>query len=724
MVRRISRAVAVLLVMMPAASALAAVTLPQTPALAAPAPQAAPVDCPLPTAYKSRPDLRPVGACPLLDTKRSASGYLFAAPKGGGRGGATIYANDGTVVWNKPDVVADTHNFHVVTVQGKQRLVYFVGGWLAFGVETRGVYVVLDEHYREVGRIQSRNGYQPSLHELRITPRGTALIGSYAPVVTAMFGYPVVVYDYVVQEVDFQHDGAVLFEWHALDHVPVRESHIPVPGPLGIFDYFHGNSIDLLPDGDLLVSARNTWSVYRISRTDGHVVWTLGSPANAGATFGANLLGSDLGWFCYQHDARMLDERTITLFDNGGGAPAPGCGHAARALTIRLDPVTKTATVVRELRHEPDIYTAFGGNALTLPNGDQLVSWADTKRVTEFDTNGRPAFELGFGELTYRVYRSEWHGYPLSPPDAVIDGSQVQVSWNGATEVAKWQLLGGPSRDALREIGGPVAKRGFETSIAVPPGTRVVAVQALDAYGKPLSNGRAVAGSAPHSTAFIPVIIGNVLDVLFYGSFGLPLATALLVGLVIGALVAVVRLIRRAGPRKAAYGMAGVTLQLTLANLVGGVAQGFYPPLLYLNLVYPVAFLVANLVGWPLVGIVAGLVTGRGTAWRRSPTLMRAFRLAGWYWVGYFAVKLVVQLPLFLAQNWAALAVAKVLTAWPLFVVCISLTVVTVRRAVRAQARTAGGSSPPSSVLSSPPEPSEPGPVEEESLTAPVPQGS
>jgi len=655
------------------------------------APAAAPVDCPAPTPYTSRPDLRPAGACPLLDTKRSAPGYLFASPEGDGRGGATIYANDGSVVWNTPpSIVADTHNFHVVTIQGQQRLVYFSGGWLAFGVEARGAYVILDEHYHEIGRIESPNGYQPSLHELQFTPEGTALIGSYAPVVTVTLGYPLVVYDYVVQEVDFQHGGGVLFEWHALDHVPMQESRVPTNGPMGTFDYFHGNSIDILPDGDLLVSGRNTWSVYKISRADGHVVWTLGSPANGPGTFGANLLGSDLGWFCYQHDARVQPDGTITVFDNGGGFPAPGCGHPARALTIRLDQSARTATVTRQLRHSPDIFTAFGGDAQALSNGDTLISWADTKRVTEYDASGQPIFEMALGEINYRTYRQEWHGYPLSPPDAVVDGSQVHVSWNGATEVAKWQLLGGQSQDALRDIGQPVAKRGFETTISVPAGTPVVAVQALDASGNPLSNGRAIAGPAQYSATFLAVPVGTVLGFLsILSTFGLPLLTAMLIGLAIGAVVGIVRLIRRAGLRKAAYGLAGVTIQLTLANLFGGVAQSFYPPVLYLNLVYPIAFVVANLVGWPLIGLIAGLVSGRGLSWRRDPALVRAFQLASWYWVGFFALKLVVQLPLYLAEAWVGLAVAKVLMAWPLFIVCISLTVRTVLRAMRAQSGTA-----------------------------------
>jgi hypothetical protein len=175
------------------------------------------------------------------------------------------------VVWTKPRSFGDEQTFKVITVGGRRLLAYWHGAWLVHNLESRGEFVLLDEHYHEVGRIQSIAG-QPSLHDLQITPAGTALVGSYTPVLKVVSGRPVVVFDYVVSEVDFQHGGKVLFEWHALDHVPLSQSWQTVPPTLGSFDYFHGDSIDLLPGGDLLISGRYTWSVYRVSRADGHIV--------------------------------------------------------------------------------------------------------------------------------------------------------------------------------------------------------------------------------------------------------------------------------------------------------------------------------------------------------------------------------------------------------------------------------------------------------------------
>ncbi|WP_030487091.1 arylsulfotransferase family protein [Micromonospora chokoriensis] len=664
-------------------------------------------DClpPAPT-YHSRPDLRPIGACAYLDTGSAAPGYLFASSKGPGRGGPTIYANDGSVIWNKPETVADTHNFQVVTVQGKKRLVYFRGTWLVYGLDTRGEYVMLDENYREVGTIKTNATNSPGLHELRITPEGTALVGAYTPVIRVVSGRPVVVYDYVVQEVDFQRGNKILFEWRALDHIPLSQSHLPVPGPLGIFDYFHGNSIEVMPDGDLLISGRHTWSVYKVSRKDGRVLWTLGKPADGSSSFGTELLNSDAGWFCYQHDARVEADGTISLFDNGNGGP--GCGHASRGLKVRLDEAAKTATVVDTVRHQPEISATFGGDISTQPNGNRLVSWGETQRVTEFDAAGRPVLEMNFGQINYRVYRSEWQGFPLTPPTAVRDGSQLVVSWNGATEVASWQLLGGSDEGDLRPVGAPIPRAGFETSIAVPAGTAAVGVQALDAAGKPLDHGHAVAGPAPEGPSTLGVVGKTVLLMLaIFGGFGMTLWMALIAGLVLGLVWAVIRLATRKGLRKALYGLAGMVLLIMLVNVTGGLAQSFYPPLIYLNIIYPLAFLVANLVGWPLVGIVTGLLSGSGGAWRRDPRRMRAYRVAGWLWLGFFAVKTAVQMPLYLTSNWVGLGIAKTLLGWPLWIVTTIVTVVVVRRMIRPAA------------VAAEPEP-EPTPAEAEPTPTPV----
>jgi len=61
----------------------------------------------------------------------------------------------------------------------------------------------------------------------------------------------------------------------------------------------------------------------------------------------------------------------------------------------------------------------------------------------------------------------------------------VYVSWNGATQVAKWQVVAGPAAGALKPVK-TTRRTGFETAIVLPSKTGYVAVVALDAHGKQL----------------------------------------------------------------------------------------------------------------------------------------------------------------------------------------------------------------------------------------------
>jgi hypothetical protein len=95
---------------------------------------------------------------------------------------------------------------------------------------------------------------------------------------------------------------------------------------------------------------------------------------------------------------------------------------------------------------------------------------------------------IGAGSASYRAYRFAWTGTPAEPPAAVahVDGSSIVVaaSWNGSTNVARWQVLAGPDRDSLLLVGS-FATSGFETTMRVPRGdARTVEVRALGPAGR------------------------------------------------------------------------------------------------------------------------------------------------------------------------------------------------------------------------------------------------
>ena len=76
--------------------------------------------------------------------------------------------------------------------------------------------------------------------------------------------------------------GLLLFQWDSLDHVPLSDSYEAAVASAGFpYDYFHINSVQLQPDGNLLISARNTWAAYEVDHASGQVVWTLGGKSSS-----------------------------------------------------------------------------------------------------------------------------------------------------------------------------------------------------------------------------------------------------------------------------------------------------------------------------------------------------------------------------------------------------------------------------------------------------------
>jgi hypothetical protein len=248
------------------------------------------------------------------------------------------------------------------------------------------------------------------------------------------------------------------------------------------------NSIQQLPDGNLLVSARHTWAIYEINKQTGRILWTLGGRRS---TFRIRR-GAGFEW---QHDARMQADGTITVLDNGDGPYVTE--PQSRALRIRLNYKRRLATLVRGYRHRPPLLSRSQGSVQLLPNGDTFVAWGSEPYFTEFGPNGRQRFDAHFGPplQSYRGFRFPWSGQPTTPPDvaaaATPGGTRVFASWNGATEVAAWRVLAGPGSAALSPVGQfPWAD--FETKMWVGSTQPSVAVQALGADGRVLGTSSVV----------------------------------------------------------------------------------------------------------------------------------------------------------------------------------------------------------------------------------------
>ena len=157
---------------------------------------------------------------------------------------------------------------------------------------------------------------------------------------------------------------------------------------------------------------------------------------------------------------------------------------------------------------------------------------------------------------------------------------------------------------------------------------------------------------------------------------------ALVAALIVSAVLTIIRLIRKDTLQHALTGLFGVAISAFFARSTGR-AQDFYLPGLIINLVYGTVYAVANIIGWPVLGLVLGPILGEGAQWRNDPIRKAAYRRAGWIWVALFASRIAVQYPLYRAGAVTQLGIARVIMGWPLFILTGWLTYMILRAVPR-----------------------------------------
>lgn len=159
-------------------------------------------------------------------------------------------------------------------------------------------------------------------------------------------------------------------------------------------------------------------------------------------------------------------------------------------------------------------------------------------------------------------------------------------------------------------------------------------------------------------------------SIVFLIAFNLShsLNNSAVISIAISVILAILRLVKRETLQHAISGVIGVAFCALLARHTGKAAD-FYLPGLIINLIYGSIYTVANLIGWPIIGVLLGPILGENLAWRHVPTRKNAYRKAGWLWVALFASRLIVQYPLYKTNHLNWLGSARLIMGYPLFVV-------------------------------------------------------
>ena len=469
--------------------------------------------------YVTTPKLTPPSL--FVNTARSgqAPGFVFAglfkSPFAQGtlaQSGVTILDNRGRYVYwrpvaNKDHEVADVQ---VQTYRGKKVLTFWEGE-LTSGIKFDGTWHLLDSRYREIATVPSKDGFLHSVHEFFITKQNTALATYYRDVPNRdlrAVGGPEshTLVDTGVAEYDIA-TGRLIRTWSPDGRIPMEDSFVPF-NPQMPYDPWHINSIDVAADGSWLLSMRNTHAIYKVNPTTGDIVWNLGGKRSTFA------LG-DRERFAFQHDARWMPDNQVSMFDNNCcgnpfGPPAPISQPTSRGLVLKLDENAKTATFV-EQQTLRDLVAGTQANYQRLANGNRFIGWGQQPFVSEHTRAGRLLLDIRYPDpaSSYRAFRYLWKGNPAGRPAvaARVSGSRTRVytSWNGATEVRAYRILGGPSSRRLKVVAKRVSRQGFETSALVRSAGPVFQVQALNSKGRVLGTSRAVrrkntSGNAPRPT--------------------------------------------------------------------------------------------------------------------------------------------------------------------------------------------------------------------------------
>ena len=450
--------------------------------------------------FVTAPSLRP----PIITTDQPATpgtlapGYIFATsfydlsyPPMVGQSGPLILDDNLAPVWFQPvpkRLVAS--DLTLQSYEGKPALSWWQGVVTNTGATESGEDVVVNQHYNTIATLRGRDGWVLTLHTMVISGDDAWVTANKdIPANLSKFGgaYNGALIDSAVQEYSLK-TGRLLYNWDALDHIPKGESYATLPTNGFPWDAYHINALQLTANGTFLVSMRDTWAAYLVNIKTGKIEWTLGGK-DSSFKFGP---GAEFQW---QHDVALQSPSVVTMFDDhccqltGGGTYVPATGPS-RALLLKIDERTHTATLIHQYGSARNLNADYMGDTQPLANGNVFVGWGSRPYLSEYSRSGKLLLDGFFpgSDLSYRAMVEPWIGLPLTRPAGAVrttgGSTRVYASWNGATQFVSWTVLGGPSASRLRVLVDKVPRFGFETAIVLPKSYSTYEVAALDAAGR------------------------------------------------------------------------------------------------------------------------------------------------------------------------------------------------------------------------------------------------
>lgn len=436
----------------------------------------------------------------LLDDEKP---YIFLTMDNTTDNFALIYrADDLSLVYKSPGYHPDScSNARVQPYMGQQMFTYWCG--IFSGGHGSGSVRIMDSHYDMKMNVTALGEhYGVDMHESQMTPDGTLLITSYVDkqMDLTSVGGPKngTLADGCFQEIDL-YTNERLFYWCASDHFNLTMSYAPYSnattgsvktgGGYGVsvgWDWFHLNSIQKR-NGNYLINGRLLKMVSYVSGLTGEPIFILGGKANQFK----DLSNGQATNFAWEHHVRFRNpEMTqLTMFDNQETSMNQNCTtNCSRGLQLDLDIEKKTVSLAQAYLSPDHLTTGAMGSMQPLSNRNVLIGWGVNPSFSEFLPNGTCVMNVqmsAYGRqfFNYRAFREHWIGRPKWPPAVAVEDDTIYMSWNGATELASWKIMTGPSPSNLTTSSLLVARNGFETSARFDASIGYVAVEAWDRNG-------------------------------------------------------------------------------------------------------------------------------------------------------------------------------------------------------------------------------------------------
>ena len=300
--------------------------------------------------------------------------------------------------------------------------------WFDFDMKK---FYAMDSTFAVVDSFACSENYSGDEHELRLLDNGNYLLLAndirqinMAQIVPG--GKPnAKVIGFVIQELT--HDGQVIFEWNTFDHFNITDATDGIDLTGFVVDYVHCNAIEVDNDGNLLLSSRYLDEITKIDITTGDIIWRMGGKMCKNNQFRfINDSTADFFGFSHQHAIRRISNGHITLMDNGN-LKSP---QFSRAVEYALDEENKTATLVWQFRHSPDIYDKSMGYVQRLDNGNTLIGWGENTQaiaVTEVNPGGRVVYELSLPEKQYSYRAFKFNLLHTSVPKHPFSNSNTSI---------------------------------------------------------------------------------------------------------------------------------------------------------------------------------------------------------------------------------------------------------------------------------------------------------